>query len=98
MKSKHLELLIASRVYDPDGTVSLTSVLMMVLIIKLAVMPVDWGTAVALFMALANFNAKKWFAVAREAKRVSDQEKLEKLQADVRSLSAAQAIKGLGRG
>lgn len=54
------KFLIASKVCDPDGTLSLSNLAMFVLIIKLAVMPIlDLPTLVAFAGVLLNHNAKK---------------------------------------
>lgn len=53
-------LLIKLRLFDPDKTLSLTSILLMVAIARLAFSPADAYTVGILTLALANSNAKKY--------------------------------------
>lgn len=90
--------LIRSKLCDPDGTASLSNICMMVLIARLAIAPeLDWVTMTAFFGVLLNHNSRKWFARDRVKKAVEDTEKLTKLESEVKSLIAAQNLKGLGR-
>ena len=59
---KHLNtILIKLKIFDTDGTLSLTSVALMVVLVKVAVAKdVDIMTLCGLFMALLSYNAKKF--------------------------------------
>lgn len=55
-----LKLLIACKILDDDNTVSLSSLLMIVLIVKVALTTaLDWPTLSALFVTLLGYNGKK---------------------------------------
>lgn len=55
-----LKLLIACKILDDDSTVSLSSCLMIVLIVKVALTTaLDWPTLSALFVTLLGYNGKK---------------------------------------
>lgn len=57
---KFADILVKSRVLDPDYTVSTTSLLMFVIIVKIALMPsLDLPTITALFVTLTHANMKK---------------------------------------
>ena len=92
-------LLIRSKLCDPDGTASLSNICMMVLIARLAIAPeLDWVTMTAFFGVLLNHNSKKWFSMSKAKKQVADSERLEKMEAEVRSLIATQNLQqGLRR-
>lgn len=91
-------LLVRLKVFDPDGTLSLSNVTMMVLVGKLATsQALDWSTMTAFFLALLNHNAKKHWARSKVAKEVGDADKLKALEAEVKSLSSAFNFKNLGR-
>lgn len=88
--------LIKWRVCDADGTVSLSNVLFMVLVVKLAITPsLDWTTMSAVLLAVMNHNARKWFAKTRADKTMTDQEQLQKITNEVRSLASAVSLKNL---
>lgn len=69
------------RLLDADGTLSLTNILMMVLIAKVALLStLTLSEVSALFMALASYNMKKVFAhkkAASEIKAIDAQATLE---------------------
>lgn len=57
---KFKKFLVTMKVFDSDQTLSLTSLLMLVLIVKIAVVKdLDWMAVSALFLALCNYSAKK---------------------------------------
>lgn len=86
------------RVLDTDGTLSLTNILMMVPIAKVALLSALTLTEVsALFLALASYNTKKLFAhkrVQQEQKAV-DLEKELAAKADQLALEASSQLSQL---
>lgn len=54
-----LELLVKLRILDPDHTLSLTSLLLMVALVKFAVEPVNTELLLALLGAAATYSGKK---------------------------------------
>lgn len=75
---KIIKLLIASKILDDDKTLSLSSVLMLVLIVKVALTPtMDWSTISALFLALLSYNSRKLIRLkaAKQTATADDQVK-----------------------
>lgn len=92
---KHL---IAWRLFDADGTLSLSNVLFAVLIAKVALArELDWTIVSGLLLTLANHNARKVFAKARADKTVADHERLTQLANEVKSLGSAVSLQNLRR-
>lgn len=86
------------KICDADGTVSLTSLMMMTLIVRVAcTSQLDWTTVSALFLGLANYNGKKMFARDLASKDVSDADKLQSLTNQVRELASLNNLKNLSR-
>jgi hypothetical protein len=55
--------LVKLKLFDPDQTLSLTNLMMLVLIVKVAIASsLDLEIVAALFLSLASYNIKKWFA------------------------------------
>ena len=82
-------LLLRTKICDPDGRFSHTSLLLMVAIVRLAIFPADAYTVGILTLALAHANAKKhWTKVAAD-KVATDTDKLAALSAEVQKLTAA---------
>ena len=99
------KLLIALRLLDADETLSLTSITLMVLIVKLAVAPqLDWTVLTAFFMSLLSYNAKKFSNHKKvEADRKHDSlttdnhKRLETAEKDIKELRSAMSLKNLSR-
>ena len=90
--------LVRSKICDPDGTLSLSNITMMVLIARLATAAeLDWVTMTAFFGVLLNHNSKKWFSMTKAKKQVTDSDTLSKLEAEVKSLIAQSNLQGLRR-
>ncbi|MDQ3231618.1 MAG: hypothetical protein M3Q07_07340 [Pseudobdellovibrionaceae bacterium] len=90
MKKRLLAFLKSIKLYDPDDTLSLSNIAMMVLIGKLAVaQSLDWTVLTAFFITLLNHNSKKWFARAKAAKEIGDVAKVEALEKAVQGLNTA---------
>jgi hypothetical protein len=68
------------KVFDADHTLSLTNVMLMVLIFKVATSPIDWTQLCALFMALSAYQVKKlikYKETSRDNNRVDTQAALD---------------------
>jgi hypothetical protein len=94
---KLLSFLKATKVFDPDNTLSLSNVAMMVIVARLAVAPnLDWTILTAFFVTLLNHNARKHWAKTKASKEIADQEKLKELEETVKKLHLAAQAKKLG--
>lgn len=81
---------------DSGGVLSLTNALLLVLIAKIAVSPaLDWQVICALFLALANYNGKKWLAKLSEDKVIKDSDRLKALETEIKGIVSAMTLKGL---
>lgn len=61
IKLKINQFLKQFKILDEDNTISLSNIIMMVVIVKLAMAPaLDWGVITTLFLALVNHNARKF--------------------------------------
>ena len=90
MINKLANLLVKTKLLDPDYTVSTTSILMFVIIVKIALLPtLDLPTITALFVTLMHANAKRFNSFMTKQ---SDQTKAAELEA-VRAQLAAQEAK-----
>ncbi len=79
--NKFEKLLVQLRIMDADKTLSLTSILMMVLIVKIAMVPVlDWASLGVILLTLVNYNIKRVSYI--KSKKVDDsvQDKLKKIE------------------
>lgn len=92
---KHIpSILRALKIFDPDNSLSLTSIAMFVIIVKLALAPaLDWAIITAFFITLLNYNTKKWFAKSKATKEVADKDRLSQLEDVVKSVKTALALK-----
>ena len=95
-------LLAQARILDDDKTLSLTSILLMVAIARLAIFPADAYTVGILTLALANSNLKKY----SNHKRIEHQDavrglgdverqRVDKIEAEIKLLNQAISLKRL---
>ena len=97
MSSKPVSFLAKTALLNSDGVLSLSNLLLLVLIAKLAIFPVlDWGTVVALFLSLANYNGKKWLARMADTKTTEEAGRLKAVEAEIKAITSAMTLKGLG--
>ena len=104
MRDNIVLLLIQLRIFDKDQTLSLTSILLMVAIVRLAFFAADFYTIGILTLALANYNGKKFANhkskaqdIAVTEKQVADQQGLAKVIEDIKTLNANFSLKNLIR-
>lgn len=90
-------LLMQLKVFDPDGTLSLSNTLFMVLTAKLALQPFDWVVIAPLLLVLANHNLKKVHLAKSKGLDASQTKDIIELQAQVKSLTTAVSMKNLSR-
>jgi hypothetical protein len=94
MKEKLMVFLKAAKIFDQDNTLSLSNVAFAVVITKLALAAaLDWAIIVPFALTLLNHNGRKFWRAKEKAKDVADKAALEKLQADVRTLTNAANFK-----
>lgn len=98
-----IELLKRLKILDVDGTLSISHIAFFSCLILILVHP-SWETIVPFSLSVANFNGKKWFALLRSRKDMSDQEMLAGLQAEIKrqredidNVLAAMSFQKLGR-
>ncbi len=91
---KFISFLKATKVFDPDNTLSLSNVAMMVVIAKLAVAPeLDWTVLTAFFLTLLNHNSRKVLRQKEQSKSVGDTEKLTQLETAVQAIKTSMALR-----
>lgn len=91
-------MLIKLKIFDVDGTLSITSLMMFVLIGKVAATStMDWTIISAMFLGLANYNGKKWFAKSKASKDLSDKARIEAVEKEVKSLTSTISLKNMAR-
>lgn len=82
---------------DKINSLSLTKLLLFVLIVKITVSPIlDWPVICALFLALANYNGKKWLEKFTEDKVSKDSDRLKAVETEIKAITSAMTLKGLG--
>src|SRR5688572_1505574 len=83
------DLFVKARLLDPDYTVSTTSILMFVIIVKIAFMPVlDLPTITALFVTLMHANAKKFNVFKSKVTQAKRDDELEALKTQLAAQDA----------
>ena len=93
---KLLSLLKALKIFDPDNTLSLTNLALIVLIAKLTTaqqLPLEH--LAALFMALVSYNGKKFLRYKTEKRTESTEKSIQNIQDQVKSLTSAVSLKNL---
>jgi hypothetical protein len=88
---KRIDTLLAKlKLFDADGTLSLSNIAMAVVIFKLATAgSLDWTVLTAFFLALLNHNARKHWRGKAESKQVKDTERLDQLETTIKSIATA---------
>jgi hypothetical protein len=88
--NKLKSFLVAVKVFDAaDGSLSLTNLMMMVLIGKIAFTPsMDWTVVSSLFLALASYNLKKAFAKNKADREVASQNQHAQSQSELESIKS----------
>lgn len=99
VKTKTKSLLRTLKIFDPDNTISLTNVGVMVLLTKIALAPsIDWPTTATLLLSLLSYNFKRHLNRKAEAQAQADDNKLAEVVKQVQDLNQAFNVKTmLGR-
>ena len=98
LKSKITPLLMKWKIFDPDETLSLSNVALMVLVVKMAIAPqLDFPTLTAFFAVLLNHNAKKNWNRLKVSKQIADTDRLAKLEQEQKAINQAIAMRNLQR-
>jgi uncharacterized membrane protein len=91
---KFISFLKSIKLFDPDNTLSLTNLAMMVVIGKLAFAnELDWTVLTAFFLTLASYNTKKVLRQKEQSKSISDQDKLTQLETALNAVKTTLALK-----
>ena len=89
-----LSILRALKLFDPDNTLSLSNVAMMVVVFKLATAEgLDWTVLTAFFLTLLNHNARKAFRAKSESKSIADQARLSQVEQAIQSVKSMLALR-----
>ena len=95
-------LLTQARILDDDKTLSLTTVLLMVAITRLAISPADAYTVGILTLALANSNAKRFSKHKQKAHQDAvrglgddERQRIENIEKEIKLLQQAISLKKL---
>lgn len=94
--TKTKALLKTLKIFDPDNTLSLTNVGVMVLLTKIALAPsIDWPTTATLLLSLLSYNFKKHLNAKAAAQTQADDNKLADVVKQVQELNQAFAVKSM---
>lgn len=96
-------MLITLSILDPDGSISMTSLMLFLSMSLLVLMPGKEAVA-AFLIAVLNLNIKKWFRHLQRARYSEEEERIKGMKAEIDRLcrefekvNAIMNIKGLGR-
>ena len=77
---------------------SLTNVMLLIVLFKVATAPqAGLGEISTLLLGLVSYNGKKWFGHVTRKKKIDDQDRLAKLEAEQKSLVQIVNLKNIGR-
>lgn len=94
MKEAILKILGRLRIFDEDGTLSISTLIVLVVLVRVAVFrSSDWGDLSAFLLALLNYNARKGFRLFVKMRGEAELDRIAKLEAMVRELRTADALK-----
>ena len=85
-----MQILKVLRILDPDGTVSLTSIVLIVAVVRFALVPLQTETLVALMGALAAHQGKK--VIGNKAVSSKSADEVASLSAQVQTLNGKMTI------
>ena len=98
LKIKSLKLLKTLKIFDRDGTLSLTNLGVAVLLYKIGTATaLDWPTASALLLSLLSYNYKRMLNAKADATVQAEVAKLSQLEDKIQELNKAFNLKNLGR-
>lgn len=98
LKTKMKAFLRASKITDPDNTLSLTNVGVMVLLTKIALAPsIDWPTTATLLLSLLSYNYKKLLRTKEKAAEVEASGQIADIEKKIAELNQAFAVKSMLR-
>ena len=84
----------ALQIFDQSNKLSLTSLALMVIIVKLAMAPtLDWSIITVFFISLLNYNAKKLINKSSEDKVIADQSRLTTVEDAIKQVKTMIALK-----
>ena len=96
--TKSLRLLKVLKIFDKDGTLSLTNLGVAVLLYKIGTAAaLDWPTASALLLSLLSYNYKRMLNAKADATVQAEVAKLSQLEDKIQELNKAFNLKNLGR-
>ena len=88
-----IRLLKTLRLLDEDGTVSLSNILLIVLIIKIALVPtLDWTVVSGLALSLLNYGHRKILRSKHQQTQQDKNEELAQVRADLEELGRQVAL------
>lgn len=91
-------LLRSLQLFDSSNKLSLTSIGVMVILVKIAMAPtLDWTTASALLLSLLSYNYKRHLNVKQAQSEASDSLKLSDLENKIMELNKSFNFKNLTR-
>jgi hypothetical protein len=92
---KHIKATLrALQIFDSSNKLSITSIAMMVIIVKLALAPtLDWAIITAFFLSCLNYTGKKLINRSAENKSIGDIERITSVEEAIRQVKNALALK-----
>jgi len=97
MRAALTRVLVQLRILDADGTVSLSSLVLIVAIAKLALAPVAPPALAALLLALLNYNAKKAFTRSGAKAELAIVNRMTEVERELKALTTVQSMRNLTR-
>lgn len=96
--TKSLRILKVLKIFDKDGTLSLTNLGVGILLYKIGTAAaLDWPTASALLLSLLSYNYKRMLNAKADAAVQAEVAKLAQLEDKIQELNRAFNLKNLGR-
>lgn len=94
--NKTIKILRALKIFDADNTLSLTSIGVMVILVKIAIAPtLDWATASTLMLALLNYSYKRHLNHKVSTAKVESEGKVAEIENKISELNRAFNMKNL---
>lgn len=88
--------MVSIKILDPDHTISLTNIAMMIILGKIAAAPtIDWQVIAGLLLALVSYGHKRQLNAKRAVQSLASDDRVKDLEGKVLELMAAYNIRKL---
>ncbi len=87
--------LVRFKIFDEYAQLSLTNIMLMVLIGKVAFSPIDWTQLVALFMALLSYNGKRVLKHKERKEEEATTDKIARIEEQMTVIKSSVSMKNV---